>query len=141
MSRVRRAVSPFAAPMRHAPTDAERRLWYALRDRRFADHKFRRQHSIPPYIADFACVAARLVIELDGSQHGEAVAYDERRTAHLAERGWRVLRFPNRDVFLNLDGLLRTVEFHLFAGGDGHPHPGPALQRRLSPSPASGRGK
>ncbi|MBV8972694.1 MAG: endonuclease domain-containing protein [Sphingomonadaceae bacterium] len=127
MSRIRRTVSPHAAPLRIASTDAERRLWAALRDRRFAATKFRRQHSIGPYIADFACVAARLVIELDGGQHGDAIAYDERRTACLAGEGWRVIRFWNREALTNLDGVLRTIDHALRQGTDGHPHPGPAL--------------
>ncbi len=105
-------------------TDAERKLWYALRDRRFQGHKFRRQHSIGPFIADFACVGARLIIELDGSQHGDAVDYDARRTAYLNGAGWRVVRFPNREVLTNLAGVLTRVEVELAAG---HPHPGPAL--------------
>ena len=123
MSRVRRIVSEHAAPLRCEQTEPERVLWRALRDRRFADFKFRRQHTIAPYIADFACVAARLVIEIDGGQHADAVAYDERRTAVLALHGWRVLRFWNADLTRNLDDVLRTLEGQLCAEGD--PHPGP----------------
>nr|WP_295663725.1 DUF559 domain-containing protein [Polymorphobacter sp.] len=127
MSRVRRTVSPHAAPLRAAATDAEAALWAELRDRRFIGWKFRRQHSIGPYIADFVCIAARLVIELDGSQHVDAAAYDERRTAVLANEGWHVVRFWNADVFTKLDQVLATVEHELRVRGGGHPHPGPAL--------------
>jgi very-short-patch-repair endonuclease len=98
MSRVTRIVSPHAVPLRQASPEAETRLWHQLRDRRLMGHKFRRQHSIGPFIADFACVAARLVIELDGSQHARAEAADARRTAYLAAEGWTVIRFWNGRV-------------------------------------------
>jgi very-short-patch-repair endonuclease len=127
MSRVRRTISPHAAPLRSASTDAEQKLWAALRGRRFLATKFRRQHSIGPYIADFACVAAHLVIELDGGQHADAITYDERRSAFMAERGWRILRFWNAEVLTNIDGVLRMIEHALPPDGDRHPHPGPAL--------------
>jgi very-short-patch-repair endonuclease len=87
--------------MRKAPTDAERALWLRLRHRQMAGLKFRRQVPIGPFIADFFCRDASLVIELDGSQHAEAcAAYDRRRTIWLEECGLRVLRFWNRDVLL-----------------------------------------
>ncbi|QYE33857.1 MULTISPECIES: endonuclease domain-containing protein [Sphingosinicellaceae] len=117
MSRVRRTISPHAASLRAASTDAEAALWTELRDRRFIGWKFRRQHSIGPYIADFACIAARLVIELDGSQHASAVAYDEQRTALLTAEGWHVVRFWNAEVFTKLDHVLATVEHELRARG------------------------
>lgn len=104
MSRVRRTVSPDAALLRVAATDAERKLWAALRARRFLDWKFRRQHSIGQYVADFACIAAQLVIELDGSQHAEAVEYDKRRSAFMAGEGWRVVRFWNVDIMTSFEG-------------------------------------
>jgi very-short-patch-repair endonuclease len=79
-----------ARALRHASTDAERMLWQHLRGGRLG-LKFRRQHPIPPYIADFCCVSAKLVVELDGSQHSEAT--DRERTRYLESQGWRVLRF------------------------------------------------
>jgi very-short-patch-repair endonuclease len=90
-------------------TDAERKLWNAIRGKQLFDHKFRRQHAIGPYIADFACIEKKLVIELDGGQHQEQVAYDERRTAFMQMHGWTVLRFWNNDVLNNLDGVLATI--------------------------------
>jgi len=84
-----------ARALRAASTDAELKLWMQLRNRQLNGAKFRRQHSTPPYIADFFCLEARLIIELDGSQHGEEAMerVDRRRTARLEERGYRVLRF------------------------------------------------
>jgi very-short-patch-repair endonuclease len=72
-------------------------------------HKFRRQHSIGPFIADFACVAAQLVIELDGSQHAQAEKADARRTAFLAAEGWSVIRFWNARVLTDMDNVLREI--------------------------------
>ncbi len=74
-------------------------------------HRFRRQHSIAPYIADFACVKAWLVVEVDGDTHGteDEIAYDARRDAFMKERGWRVFRVTNHDIYKNLDGVLEGV--------------------------------
>ena len=74
-----------------------------------ADRSFRRQVSIGPYIADFACVEAMLIIELDGSQHADAVEYDSRRTRSLEDQGYRVLRFSNDDVLTNLEGAIEAL--------------------------------
>ena len=92
-------------------TDAERKLWSRLRDRRLEGFKFVRQQPIGPYIADFACREADLIIELDGSQHaeGDAVRYDQRRTAVLARHGYDVIRFWNTDVLLHIDGVLEFI--------------------------------
>ncbi|MGH8447220.1 MAG: endonuclease domain-containing protein, partial [Solimonas sp.] len=84
--------------MRHAKglrgklTDAEQKLWYQLRAHRFLGLKFKRQKPVGPYIVDFACPERGLVIELDGGQHAERKAQDDRRSAYLAERGFTVLR-------------------------------------------------
>jgi len=113
MSRVTRIVSPNAVPLRRAMPEAEARLWQQLRDRRLLGRKFRRQHSIAPYIADFACVPARLVIELDGSQHAGAEEADARRTAFLNAQGWTVIRFWNGRVMTDMDNVLREIVAHL----------------------------
>ncbi|MBI1251196.1 MAG: DUF559 domain-containing protein [Alphaproteobacteria bacterium] len=86
---------------RHEPTAAEAILWRALRGRRFQQTKFRREHVIGPYVVDFACVAARLVIEVDGPSHDrqEQKIFDADRTAFLERAGWRVVRVSNADVF------------------------------------------
>ena len=82
----------FARSMRSAPTEAEERLWHELRDRRLDGIKFRRQVPIGKYIADFVCLDAKLVIEVDGSQHAES-GQDSARDAELRRGGFRVLRF------------------------------------------------
>src|SRR5690242_17101554 len=94
-----------ARALRLAQTEVERRLWQRLRNRQLSGFKFRRQHPVGPYITDFFCVDARLVIELDGSQHGDqrGLQADERRTEYLKEQGYRVLRFWNEEVLNNID--------------------------------------
>lgn len=94
-------------------TDAERMLWQALREKQLNGHRFRRQHPIGKYIADFACIERKVVVELDGGQHQDQVAYDELRTAFLQENAWRVLRFWNNDVLNNIEGVLFTIAENL----------------------------
>jgi very-short-patch-repair endonuclease len=97
--------------MRRKPSDAERKLWHVLRDRRLGGFKFRRQHPVGHYVVDFFCEQASLVVEVDGDQHGEEDArrYDERRSAVLAERRIRVLRFSSRDTVRDIDAVGRTI--------------------------------
>jgi len=93
-------------------TDAERILWSRLRRKSFdGKNRFRRQHPIGPYIADFACVAAWLVVEVDGDTHGteEKIVHDKRRDAFMRARGWRVVRVTNLDVYKNLDVVLEGI--------------------------------
>ncbi len=98
-----------ARALRRGMTDVERVLWRALRGKQLNSHLFRRQHPIGRYIADFACIEQKIVIELDGGQHQEQLAYDEQRTASLQMHGWQVLSFWNNDVLNNLDGVLTTI--------------------------------
>ncbi|GJD75469.1 endonuclease domain-containing protein [Methylobacterium goesingense] len=98
----------FRRTLRANETDAERRLWACLRDRRLAGFKFVRQEQIGPYIADFTCREARLIIEADGSQHAEN-ARDQDRDAWLRERGYRVLRFWNSDIMQQTDRVTATI--------------------------------
>jgi 2-isopropylmalate synthase len=102
------AAKSYARAMRRAPTEAERKLWYALRDRRLQSVKFRRQAPIGPYIADFLCVQHKLVIEADGSQHGESPG-DSARDAWFARNGYRVLRFWNHEILGAQENVLATV--------------------------------
>jgi very-short-patch-repair endonuclease len=102
-----------ARQLRLSSTDAERRMWSALRDRRLMLYKFRRQHRIGNYIVDFACTRHAMVIELDGGQHADNLA-GSRRTAWLESQGWMVMRFWNSDVLTNtegvIDAILRTLQ-------------------------------
>jgi very-short-patch-repair endonuclease len=97
-----------AKSLRQTSTEAEKRLSHLLRSRRFAGYKFRRQVPLGPYIADFACLNARLIIELDGSQHFES-ARDSKRDAWLGADGYRVLRVWNSDLNSNEAGVLDAI--------------------------------
>ena len=99
-----------AREMRKGASDAEVRLWLALRAKRFAGVKFRRQKVIGPYIADFAARDPMLVIEVDGATHAGKEVYDDRRTSALADAGYRVIRFTNAEVMSNLEGVLQMIE-------------------------------
>jgi primosomal protein N' (replication factor Y) len=105
-----------ARRLRSNPTEAERRLWHHLRRRQLGGFRFRRQHPIGSYITDFVCLAARLIVEVDGGQHADSPA-DIRRTAWLESRGYRVLRFWNSDVLTNTDGVLTVIRDALAEGG------------------------
>ncbi|MBX3566080.1 MAG: endonuclease domain-containing protein [Sphingomonas sp.] len=107
MHPVRRQISPHAARLRRESTDVERIVWSALRNRQLGNYKFRRQSTIGPFIADFACLEAMLIVELDGSQHSEAA--DASRTRFLEERGFSILRFWNTDIVENLNGVLLQI--------------------------------
>ncbi len=121
-----------AQRLRREITDAERKLWSALRNRQLDGAKFRRQQPIGPYIADFVCQERRLIIEADGGQHAESIT-DDLRAAFLESKGYRVLRFWNSDVLSNLDGVAQTI-----AAALSTPHP--ARASRESPSSSRGEG-
>jgi very-short-patch-repair endonuclease len=112
---VRRQTSRHASRLRREATDAERLLWGALRSRRLIGYKFRFQATIEPFVVDFLCVEARLIVEIDGSQHNAEV--DAGRTHFLQSRGYRILRFWNNEVVENLDGVLEVVMAALDADG------------------------
>jgi very-short-patch-repair endonuclease len=97
-------------------TDAERHLWRFLRRRNLGGFKFRRQHPVAGYVADFACVEAGLIVELDGGQHLQQEAYDVERSRKLGVTGYRVLRFWNDDALLRTDDVLAEILRHLPAG-------------------------
>jgi very-short-patch-repair endonuclease len=104
---------PRARRLRRAATDAEIRICAGLRDRRVEGAKFRRQHPIGPYVADFACDELRLVVEIDGGQHAPAV--DAKRTAFLEAAGWSVLRFWNTDTLRETEAVLETIRQEIVA--------------------------
>ena len=96
-----------ARHLRQHQTEAEQRLWYHLRARRFLGLKFRRQVPLGPYIVDFLCPALKLVIEADGGQHGAAA--DGRRDHWLRDRGYLVLRFWNHEILQDTEAVLEAV--------------------------------
>ena len=98
-----------ARQLRRDQTLAETKLWLALRSHQLENIHFRRQHPIGNYIVDFCAPQAKLIIELDGSQHLEQADYDAERTEFLQSKGYRVLRFWNRDVLNNLDGVMIMI--------------------------------
>ena len=93
----------------HGQTDAERILWAHIRARQCAGAKFRRQRRMGPFIVDFCCLNAGLIIELDGGQHAVQHAADQQRTAWLHQQGYRVLRLWNHEVLHNLDAVLSKI--------------------------------
>lgn len=97
-----------ARKLRSASTDVEIALWQRLRARQIEGAKFVRQFPIGPHVADFACRAAKLVIELDGGQHADSVA-DMERTRLIEAHGYTVIRFWNNDVVENIDGILEEI--------------------------------
>lgn len=98
-----------ARALRRNATGAEQKLWLLLRGRRLNGWKFRRQVPIECFVADFACVEGKLIVELDGSQHAESEQADTHRTLMLEREGWRVVRFWNRDVMFDEEGVLATI--------------------------------
>ena len=108
-----------ARKMRKALTDAELKLWNELRAHRLMGLSFRRQMPIAGYIVDFACSAKKLIVEVDGSQHGEDdnAGKDSARTARLQQDGWTVLRFWNDDVLRDIDNVCQHIVISAGLGG------------------------
>jgi very-short-patch-repair endonuclease len=127
LSRERERAGVRARRLRRASPDAELKIWNRLRNRQLAGFKFRRQHPVGPFFADFACIEARLIVELDGSQHfePEAIEADRRRTAELKRHGFEVLRFDDRQALLETDGVLAAILLRLEMP---RPHPSPLPQ-------------
>lgn len=103
IERVRRART-----LRSRLTSAERKLWYALRDRRFESFKFRRQVPMGRFIADFVCFEARLIVEVDGGQHADSPR-DQYRDRWFTANRFRVLHFWNNEVLSNLEGVMTVL--------------------------------
>ena len=118
-----------ARELRKNLTDTERLVWAALRGRRFAGFKFRRQMPLGSYIVDFVCLDRRLVIELDGGQHTRQADYDQRRTEWLRSQGFRVVRFWNHEVLQDWETVAEVIWRELQT-----PH-------TPDPSPARGEGR
>jgi very-short-patch-repair endonuclease len=125
--------------MRANPTDAEKRLWSTLRNKRLSDYKFKRQVILDWYIVDFVNFEHRLIIEADGSQHADNT-YDERRDAYLKGQGFNMLRFWNSDTLKETKAVTETIWCALQSPP---PLPSAALRLhsgRLPPAPARGEG-
>ncbi len=127
LSRLRERVRVRARELRHSSTEAENAIWQRLRARQVAGYKFRRQHPIGVYFADFACIEAGLIVELDGSQHFEPAGLkaDDVRSLCLHEAGFHVLRFDNRQALTETDAVMENILHWLVAH---HPHPNPLPQ-------------
>jgi very-short-patch-repair endonuclease len=100
---------PYARNLRQSQTNAERKLWSLLRDRRLAGFKFRRQHPAGPFVVDFCCTEAKVIVELDGGHHALTHDSDTARSGYLAGQGYRVLRFWNNEVLGNASGVLERI--------------------------------
>ena len=102
----------FSNILRKTQTGAEEIMWQNLRNRKILGFKFRRQHPLDKYIADFYCHEAKLVIEIDGKIHNlpEQQEYDKNRSLHIEEMGIKVIRFTNEEVYNNLDQVLNTIK-------------------------------
>jgi len=109
---------------RRQATDAERLLWKHLRGRQLMGFKFRRQEMIEPYIVDFVCLEAKLIIEADGGHHAEQIAYDARRTAKLETMGYHVMRFWNHEILRELHSVLEQIQSALIEIPSPQPSPG-----------------
>jgi adenine-specific DNA-methyltransferase len=136
------AVTPYppilrerARRLRREQTEAERRLWFHLRGRRFSETKFRRQQAVGHYIVDFCCVERKLIVEIDGGQHAEQSDKDRSRDAYLAGKGFRVLRFWNHEVLTDIEAVLQQIWYTLLS-----PHPNPLPEgegKIINPRPLS----
>jgi len=131
--RMKKASPETARRLRRQQTDAERLLWFRLRDRRLGGWKFRRQFPIDRYVVDFFCADAHLVIELDGGHHAVRTDADAARTKMLETMGYLVLRFWNNDVMRNIDGVLKEILTGLGRSPSEPPHldPLPYGEREL----------
>jgi lysyl-tRNA synthetase class 2 len=130
---MRKAPVRTARRLRRQQTDAERLLWFRLRDRRLDGWKFRRQFRVDRYVGDFFCPDAHLSIELDGGQHAVQINADAARTKSLEAMGYLVLRFWNNDVIQNTEGVLEEIMTTLGRSPCELPHPDllPSRERDL----------
>jgi very-short-patch-repair endonuclease len=126
----------FARELRNQPTEPERRLRHFLRAQKLRGRKFRRQATVGAYVVDFVCFADKLIVELAGPQHlePEAVGHDQRRTAWLVGRGFRVIRFRNQELDENIRAVVDAIGRAIDELEAARAHPSPI------PSPSKGRG-
>ena len=125
--------------LRNNMSDAEQALWHLLRCRQISGLKFRRQHPFGDYILDFVCLENKLVIEVDGGQHGQQAEYDENLTQKLQMAGFRVLRFWNNDVLKEIESVREKI-WLVVEELQSHPPPNLPLEgEKLRESPLKGR--
>ncbi len=117
------ATQQFARTLRRDMTDAERLLWYHLRNRSLIDVKFRRQPPVGPFVVDFLSIEAFLIVEIVGDQH--TVQRDAGRSRFLQRRGFRVLHFWNHDVLVRTEQVLEAIHASL---SERHPHLNPSRE-------------
>jgi very-short-patch-repair endonuclease len=122
-----------ARRLRVDATECERKLWALLRSKQFSGLRFRRQQPLGPYIVDFYCSAAELIIELDGEQHGtdESVAYDTVRDSWLRSQGYRVLRFSNEEFLKHRELVIEGIGRAIRESGAPLPEPPSAVRPSL----------
>lgn len=110
MQRLPPHIKHFSRILRSEMTDAEAHLWRQLRGCQLHGFKFRRQHPVGRFILDFACIEAKLAVEIDGGQHQELQHEDRQRSLTLETQGWRILRFWNNEVLQNIEGVVVAIE-------------------------------
>ena len=120
--------------LRKNPTESEQILWEHLRLRQLGGYKFRRQQPLGPYFVDFVCLEKRLIVEVDGGQHSEQVAYDSERSAWLEAQGFRILRFWNNEVLKEIEVVKEVIAEALGCRSTPHLNPPPQGGRK-SPKP------
>ena len=130
------AKTQLARQLRQSETPAEKRLWYALNNRQLDGHKFVRQATIGPYIADFLCREHKLIVEIDGATHSSdaAMLADKRRAAHLGRLGYRLVRLQNVEVLQALDLALTVIR-------EAFDFPSPVPRAAERPLPQAGEVK
>jgi very-short-patch-repair endonuclease len=127
-----------ARELRRNATDSERLLWKHLRGRRLAGYKFRRQVVFEPYIVDFVCLEAKLIVEADGGQHLEQMEYDAKRTGVLQSIGYEVMRFWNNEILGDINAVLEQIHcrlLRLHSPQTPSPQPSPGGRGSLSSEP------
>lgn len=129
LKRVTNKTRSRAIQLRRNVTEPERLLWSVLCRRQLGGLKFRRQHPIEPYIVDFYCASARLIVELDGESHEGRQDYDKEREAHLLRLGLKIFRVTNDDVLKNLEGVALAILREADVNAE-EPSPNPSLQGR-----------
>ena len=102
-----------ARELRRETTEAETLLWKNLRNRQLAGLKFRRQQPIGRYVTDFCCEEEKLVVELDGGQHADDTDRDEERTQYIEKFGYRVIRYWNNEVLIDIESVLADIGYYL----------------------------